>query len=101
MTNENAQLTKQMTNRMVMPHSVGELCRCGECVINHNNNHNNHKATREMSRQQTINDVKNKQDILFVCCHPLAETIKLTVANFWALKCSKIILLLPAHAVHV
>jgi len=26
----------------------------------------------------------NKQDILSNCCYPLAETIKLTVANFWA-----------------
>jgi hypothetical protein len=37
-----------------------------------------------MSNQQTINDVKNKQTgILSNCCYPLAETIKLTVANFW------------------
>jgi hypothetical protein len=37
-----------------------------------------------MSKQQAINDVKNKQDILSNCWYPLAETIKLTVANVWA-----------------
>jgi hypothetical protein len=47
-------------------------------IINQNDNHNNHKATREMSRQQTINDVENKHKphILFICSHPQAMTIK-------------------------
>lgn len=65
MTNQNAQLTKQMTN------STSSLTPCVTCVaagsvINHNNNHNNHKATREMSKQQTINYVKNKQTGHFI-----------------------------------
>jgi len=64
-TNENAQLTKQMTNS-TSSLILCDLCRCGESVINHNNNHNNHKATREMSKQQTINDVKNKQTGHFI-----------------------------------
>jgi hypothetical protein len=57
-----------------MAHSVSDSCRRGAPVINQSDNH---KTTREMSRQQTINDVesKHKTAILFIsCCHLQAET---------------------------